>query len=73
MAKGEVAHHETFLLLPQCFPKVSAVGVSESICMFGNQQGASPNLPDENRWQLDTNIKPNKGDFWLSFNCLITY
>ena len=33
MAKGEIAHNEHFLLLPQCFQKSSASEASESVCM----------------------------------------
>ena len=33
MAKGEIAHHEQFLLLPQCFQKTSVPEASESVCM----------------------------------------
>ena len=31
--KGELAHHEQLLLLPQCFKKSSAAGASECFCM----------------------------------------
>ena len=34
MAKGEVAHHEQFLLLPQCFQTSAAAEASESFCMW---------------------------------------
>ena len=34
MANGEIAHNEQFLLLPHCFPKLSAAEVSEIICMM---------------------------------------
>ena len=34
MAKGEIAHYEQFLLLPQhYFQKLSAAEASESVCM----------------------------------------
>ena len=33
MAKGEIAHSEQFLLLRQCFQKLSAAEGSESVCM----------------------------------------
>ena len=33
VAKGEVAHDEQFLLLPQYFQKSSAAEASENICM----------------------------------------
>ena len=33
MAKGEIAHHEQFLISPQCFQKSSALEASESVCM----------------------------------------
>ena len=32
--KGEIAHDEQFLLLPQCFKNVSAAEASESVCMW---------------------------------------
>ena len=31
MAKGEIAHFEQFLLLSQCFQKLSAVDASECV------------------------------------------
>ena len=34
MPKGEIAHYEQFLLLPQCFQKSSAVEMSESVYMW---------------------------------------
>ena len=33
VAKGEFDHHEQYLLLQQCFQKLSAAEASESICM----------------------------------------
>ena len=33
VAKGEIAHDEQLLLLPQCFQKLSASNESESVCM----------------------------------------
>ena len=33
VAKGEIAHHEQFLLLPQCFQKSSASEAWESVYM----------------------------------------
>ena len=34
VAKGEIAHYEQFLLLPQCFQKTSAAEAPETICMW---------------------------------------
>ena len=34
VAKGEIAHFEQFLLLPQCFKKSSAAKASESVSMW---------------------------------------
>ena len=34
MAKGEIAHDEQFLLLPQCFQQLSDVELSESVCIW---------------------------------------
>ena len=34
VAKGEIAHYKQFLLLPQCFQKLSAARASESACMW---------------------------------------
>ena len=34
MAKGEIVHHEQFILLPQCFQKSSAAEVSKRVCMW---------------------------------------
>ena len=34
VAKGEIAHQEQLLLLPQCFQKPSASEPSESFCMW---------------------------------------
>ena len=34
VAKVEIAHHEQFLTLPQCFQKSSAAGVSERVCVW---------------------------------------
>ena len=31
---SEIAHHEQFLLLPQCFQKLSDAGISERIYMY---------------------------------------
>ena len=39
VAKGEIAHHEQFHLLPQCFQKPSAVEASESFCMWDGSPG----------------------------------
>ena len=33
VAKGDIAHFDQFLLLPQCFQKSSAAESSESVCM----------------------------------------
>ena len=33
MAKGEIAHHEQFLLLQHCFQKASAAEASRVFCM----------------------------------------
>ena len=33
VGKGEIAHHEQFLLFPQCFQKLSVVDVSEWVFM----------------------------------------
>ena len=35
VAKGEIAHHEQCLLLPQCFQMSPAAEASESIHMWG--------------------------------------
>ena len=32
--KGEIVHHEQFLLLSQCFKKPSSTEASESVCMW---------------------------------------
>ena len=34
MVKGEISHHEPFLLFPQCFQKASAANVSECVCKW---------------------------------------
>ena len=34
VAKGEIAHYELFLLLPQCFVKTYNAEASESVCMW---------------------------------------
>ena len=34
VAKGEIAHHEQFLLLPQCFQKSSASNAPECDCKW---------------------------------------
>ena len=34
MANGEIAHHEQFLLLPQCFQESSAADSSEWVYMW---------------------------------------
>ena len=34
VAKGEIAHHEQFLLLPECFQKLFAAEASESVYML---------------------------------------
>ena len=31
-AKGEIAYHEQFVLLPQCFKKSSVTDVQNSVC-----------------------------------------
>ena len=33
VAKGIITHHEQFLLVPQCFKKLSAAETLESFCM----------------------------------------
>ena len=32
-AKGAIAHHEQFLLLPPCLQKLSTAEATESVCM----------------------------------------
>ena len=34
VAKVEIAHHEQFLLLSQCFQNMSAAKAPESVCMW---------------------------------------
>ena len=66
MAKGEISHHEQFLLLPQCFQKPSAAAASESvyICERVNKRLfdlllAGGNLPEPRLGNLDVLLYPN--------------
>ena len=34
-AKGEIAHHEQFIRLSQCFQQLSAAEATEHICLLG--------------------------------------
>ena len=34
MANGEITHHKQFLLLLQCFQKLSAAEAQESVCIW---------------------------------------
>ena len=39
VANGEIAHHEQFRLLPQCFQKLSAADVSKCVCNWERVTG----------------------------------
>ena len=39
MVNGEIAHHEQFLHLPQCFQKWSAAGASKFVYKSESQKG----------------------------------
>ena len=46
MAKGEIAHHEQYLILPHCFQKSSAAKVSEYLYYFSRLEVDECNFPD---------------------------
>ena len=64
MAKGEIANFEKYLLLSQCFQKLCAAEMLESICMWGKgYEGAWHEVNKNQIMKNDGYILPPEFEF----------